>query len=166
MNDITPRDPSETSVLAWTTKIAAALTLLGTLIGGLLASVQGVQWFTSNLPALVSGLTALIGGGVASALAVRRMRIDKAAKPTLCIALAMLLQGCVATRVEIPTSTTPVRISRLAFLNSVEIPKVSFVPSTGEIAIEGYSSDGGSAAISSATEAAARGAVQGMKGGQ
>lgn len=165
MNEITPRDPQETSVLAWTAKIAGALTLLGTLIGGLLASVQGVAWFTDSLPALISGLIALIGGGTASALAVRRMRIDKAAKLLLCTTLATLLQGCVATRVEIPVQGATVRISRLAFLNAVEIPKVSFIPSTGEIAIEGYSSDGGSAAISSAAEAAARGAVQGMKGG-
>jgi hypothetical protein len=44
------------------------------------------------------------------------------------------------------------------------MPKISYVPSTGEILMEGYTSDGGAATIEKASEGAARGAVQGMKG--
>jgi hypothetical protein len=164
---ITPRDQKETSILVWSTKIAVALAGIGALLGGLFASVQGIDWFIANLPALISGLTALIGGGVATGLAVRRMKIDKAAKTLsilLCMAVAIFLQGCVGTIVEIPIQDKVVVIKRLAFCNAVAMPKISFIPSTGEISMEGYKSDGGSATIGIATEAAAKGAIMGMKG--
>jgi len=107
---ITPRDNKETSILATAGKIAGALTVLGSMIAGLLASAQGMEWFTANLPALLGGISILISGGVATGIAVRRMKIDKAAKaivPILCITLALLLQGCVGTMVEIPINITP-----------------------------------------------------------
>lgn len=166
---ITPRDPQETSILALSTKIAIALAGVGTLLAGILANVQGVEWFITNLPALISGLTALIGGGVATGIAVRRMKIDKAAKTLslfLCMGIAMLLQGCVATMMEIPIKDNPkpAVVKRLAFCNAVEMPKISYIPATGEISMEGYKSDGGSTTIGIATEAAAKGAIMGMKG--
>jgi hypothetical protein len=76
---VQPRDAKETSILSLSAKIAGLMAVLGTLITGILASVQGTEWITANLPALLSGLTTLIGGGVATGIAVRRMMIDKAA---------------------------------------------------------------------------------------
>ncbi len=141
--------------------------MIGSLIAGFLASTKGTEWFTANLPALISGLTALIGGGVATGLAVRRMKIDKAAKTLslfLCIGIAILLQGCVFTQVEIPIQGTVVKIKRIAVCNAVEMPKISYIPATGEISMEGYKSDGGATTIGIAAEAAAKGAIMGMKG--
>jgi hypothetical protein len=180
MNDtIQPRDEKETSILTTAGKIAGALTVLGSMVAGLLASTKGVEWFTDNLPALISGLTVLISGGVATGIAVRRMKIDKAAKALsilLCMAIAIVLQGCVGTMVEIPINITPpsipsgepkfvvVTVKRLAFCNAVAMPKISYVPSTGEINMEGYTSDGGATTVGIAAEAAAKGAIMGMKG--
>jgi hypothetical protein len=180
MNEtITPRDEKETSILTTAGKIAGALAVLGSMIAGLLASTQGIEWFTDNLPALLGGISILISGGVATGIAVRRMKIDKAAKVLsilFCMAIAIVLQGCVGTMVEIPINITPpsvptaepkyvvVTIKRLAFCNAVAMPKISYVPSTGEISMEGYTSDGGAATLEKVSEGAARGAVQGMKG--
>lgn len=176
---VQPRDEKETSILLTAGKIAGALAVLGSMIAGLLASTKGMEWFTANLPALISGLTVLISGGVATGIAVRRMKIDKASKVLsilLCMAVAILLQGCVGTQVEIPINITPpsipegkpkfvvVKIKRLAFCNAVAMPKIIYVPSTGEISMEGYTSDGGAATLEKVSEGAARGAVQGMKG--
>jgi hypothetical protein len=173
------RDPKETSILSFGAKIAGLMAVLGTLITGILASTQGTEWITNNLPALLSGLTTLIGGGVATGIAVRRMMIDKAAKTLsifLCMAATIILQGCVGTMVEIPINITPpsipaaepkfvtVTIKRLAFCNAVAMPKISYIPSKGEISMEGYTSDGGAATLEKVSEGAARGAVQGMKG--
>lgn len=165
---ITPRDPKETSILALSTKIAGALAVAGTLLAGILTSVQGIDWFTANLPSLISGITGLIGGSVVTVIAVRRMKIDKATKvPSilLCMAVSILLQGCVATLMEIPIKDNPkpVVVKRLALCNAVEMPKISYIPSTGEISMEGYKSDGGSAIIEKACEGATRGAIKGMK---
>ena len=166
---ITPRDAKETSVLAYSAKIAGAMAVLSALITSLLASDEKTKWITDNLPLLLSGVTTLVGGGVVAGLAVRRMKIDKAAKTLsifLCMAFVMLLQGCVATMMEIPIkdNPTPVVVKRLAFCNAVDMPKISFIPSTGEISMEGYKSDGGTATIEKACEGATRGAVMGMKG--
>lgn len=164
---ITPRDPKETSILAFSAKIAGAMTVLAALITGLLASDEKTKWITDNLPLLLSGISTLIGGGVVAGLAVRRMKIDKAGKALsilICMGIAMLLQGCVFTLVEIPIQGTVVKIKRVAFCNAVEIPKVSYIPSTGEVMIEGYKSDGGSAAIATGAELGAKAAILGMKG--
>lgn len=166
---ITPRDAKEISILETAAKFGGALAVAGSLIAGLLASTKGIEWFTANLPALISGLTALIGGGVATGIAIRRMKIDKAAKTLsilLCMAIAMLLQGCVATLMEIPIKDNPkpVVVKRLAFCNAVEMPKISFIPSTGEISMEGYKSDGGAATMEAVAKGSAEGAVRGMKG--
>lgn len=164
---IQPRDLKETSVLALCTKIAIALGTVATLLTGLLTSVQGVKWFTTNLPSLISGITALISGGVVTGIALRRMKIDKAAKTLLLVlsmAVSMLLQGCVFTQVEIPLQGTVVKIKRVALCNAVEIPKVSYIPSTGEILIEGYKSDGGAATMEAVAKGSAEGAVRGLKG--
>lgn len=164
---IQPRDAKETSIMASSAKIAGLMAVLGTLIAGILASVQGTEWITKNLPALLSGLTTLIGGGVATGIAIRRMKIDKAAKTLsvlLCIAVSLILQGCVGTQIEIPIQGTVVKISRIAFCNAVEIPKCVYNPATGEIMIEGYKSDGGSAAIATGAELGAKAAILGMKG--
>lgn len=164
---IQPRDQKETSILALSAKIGNAILLIGTAVIGLLTSINGIEWFTANLPALLGGISALVGGGVATGIAIRRMKIDKAAKALsilLCMAIAMLLQGCVFTQVELPVQGTVVKINRVAFCNAVEIPKVSYIPSTGDIMIEGYKSDGGSAAIATGAELGAKAAILGMKG--
>jgi hypothetical protein len=176
---ITPRDDKETSILALSAKIGGALAVIGTLLASLLASTKGLEWFTANLPALLSGLAGLIGGGVATGLAVRRMKMDKAAKTLslfLCIAAAMILQGCVATMMDIPINITPpsvpagepkfvvVTVKRIAFCNAVEMPKISYIPSTGEISMEGYKSDGGAVTLEAVAKGSAEGAVRGMKG--
>jgi hypothetical protein len=164
---ITPRDDKETSILAFSAKVAGAMTILATLITGLLASDEKTKWITDNIPLLVSGVSTLVGGGIVAGIAVRRMKVDKAAKALsilLCMALAMILQGCVGTTVEIPVQGTIVKIKRIAFCNAVEIPKVSYVPATGEIQIEGYKSDGGALALKKGFELGTKAAAMGMKG--
>lgn len=166
---IQPRDQKETSILGYSAKIAGAMAVLSALITSLLASDEKTKWITDNLPLLFSGVTTLIGGGVVAGLALRRMKIDKAAKTLLlflCMAFAMLLQGCVATLMEIPIkdSPKPVIVKRLAFCNAVEMPKISYIPSTGEISMEGYKSDGGAATMEAVAKGSAEGAVRGLKG--
>ena len=164
---IQPRDQKETSILAYSAKIAGAMAVLSALITSLLASDEKTKWITDNLPLLFSGVTTLIGGGLVAGLAVRRMKVDKAAKTLsifLCMTFAMLLQGCVFTQVEIPIQGTVVKINRVAFCNAVEIPKVSYVPSTGEIMIEGYKSDGGALALEKGFELGSRATALAIKG--
>lgn len=99
MNDITPRDQQETKALAVGQRIATAIGIIGAAVPALLAAFGGLDWITANLPLLLTGLGSLSAGGVASYVAVRRMRVDRAAK-ILAIALlpACILSGCVAIR--------------------------------------------------------------------
>ena len=96
MNTITPRDAAETATLSTGARIAAAIGILGTAVPALLAAVGGLDWITANLPLLLTGLGSLVSGGVASWIAVRRMRVDKAAKASallLAALTALLLAG-------------------------------------------------------------------------
>ena len=78
MNDtnITPRDDRETAVTVAGKRIAAAVGVIGAAVPALLAAFGGVDWLTANLPLLLSGLAGIASGGIASYIAVRRMRVD------------------------------------------------------------------------------------------
>ena len=96
MHTITPRDAAETATLSTGARIAAAIGIIGTAVPALLAAVGGLDWITANLPLLLTGLGSLVSGGVASWIAVRRMRVDKAAKTSallLAALTALLLAG-------------------------------------------------------------------------
>ncbi len=98
---IKPRDAAETATLSVGARIAAAIGIVGTAVPALLAAVGGLDWITANLPLLLTGLGSLVSGGVASWIAVRRMRIDKAAKAGAILLLAAsALSGCVAIRAD------------------------------------------------------------------
>jgi len=73
---VTPRDDSETATLSAGARIAAAIGILGTAVPALLAAVGGLDWITANLPLLLTGIGSLVSGGIASYIAVRRMRVD------------------------------------------------------------------------------------------
>jgi len=92
MNDIKPRDAKETAVAGAGTRIVAAIGIIGAMVPALLAAVGGLDWITANLPLLLTGLGSLVTGGVASYVAVRRMRIDKAG--LLLLFLILLVPGC------------------------------------------------------------------------
>ncbi len=97
MNTIKPRDASETAALSIGARIATAITILGTAVPALLAAVGGLDWITANLPLLLTGLGSLVSGGVASYVAVRRMRVDRLGKASAVLLLAipaLLLSGC------------------------------------------------------------------------
>ena len=93
MNDIKPRDAKETAVAGAGTRIVAAIGIIGAMVPALLAAVGGLDWITANLPLLLTGLGSLVTGGAASYVAVRRMRIDKAAG-LLLLFLILLVTGC------------------------------------------------------------------------
>lgn len=97
MNTIKPRDASETATLSTGARIAAAIGIIGTAVPALLAAVGGLDWITANLPLLLTGLGSLVSGGVASYVAVRRMRVDRLGKASAVLLLAipaLLLSGC------------------------------------------------------------------------
>lgn len=97
MNPITPRDAAETAALSIGARIATAITILGTAVPALLAAVGGLDWITDHLPLLLTGLGSLVSGGVASYVAVRRMRVDRLGKASAVLLLAipaLLLSGC------------------------------------------------------------------------
>lgn len=91
MNDIKPKDPKETAVTCAGTRIVTAIGIIGAMVPALLAAIGGLQWITDNLPLLLTGLGSLVTGGIASYVAVRRMRIDRAGAILL---LLLLLTGC------------------------------------------------------------------------
>lgn len=96
METIKPRDAAETATLSTGARIAAAIGIIGTAVPALLAAVGGLDWITAHLPLLLTGLGSLVSGGVASWIAVRRMRVDKAAKASallLAALTALLLAG-------------------------------------------------------------------------
>lgn len=96
---ITPRDDRETAVVGVGKRIAAAIGIIGTAVPALVAAFGGVDWLTANLPLLLSGIGGIATGGIASYIAVRRMRVDRAAKASLVlIALGLAATGCVAIR--------------------------------------------------------------------
>jgi len=79
MNDntnITPRDDRETALTGAGKRIAAAISIVGAAVPALLAAFGGVEWITDHLPLLLSGLAGIASGGIASYIAVRRMRVD------------------------------------------------------------------------------------------
>jgi len=93
---ITPRDERETRALGAGKRITIAIGVLGTALPALLAAFGGLDWITAHLPLLLTGLGSLVSGGVASWIAVRRMRVDKAAKASallLAALTALLLAG-------------------------------------------------------------------------
>ena len=75
-NAITPRDDREAAVTSAGKRIAAAIGVIGAAVPALLAAFGGVDWLTANLPLLLSGLAGIASGGIASYIAVRRMRVD------------------------------------------------------------------------------------------
>jgi len=75
-NAITPRDDRETALTGGGKRIAAAIGVIGAAVPALLAAFGGVDWLTANLPLLLSGLAGIASGGIASYIAVRRMRVD------------------------------------------------------------------------------------------
>jgi hypothetical protein len=96
---ITPRDDRETAVVGVGRRIATAIGILITAATTLLAAFGDMQWITDNLPMLGVGLGSLVSGGIASYIAVRRMRADRAAKASLVlVALGLAATGCVAIR--------------------------------------------------------------------
>jgi len=97
---ITPRDERETRALGAGKRITIAIGVLGTALPALLAAFGGLDWITAHLPLLLTGLGSLVSGGVASWIAVRRMRVDKAAQAgavLMLVALPALLlaSGCI-----------------------------------------------------------------------
>lgn len=103
--NITPRDQTEQRALGTATRITAAIALTGTAIPAILAAIGGLTYIADHLPLLISGLTGLISGGLASYIAVRRISISRRASTDvapllllLCIPLASILQGCVAMK--------------------------------------------------------------------
>jgi len=97
MNTITPRDAAETATLSTGARIAAAIGIIGTAVPALLAAVGGLDWITAHLPLLLTGLGSLVSGGVASWIAVRRMRVDRLGQASAVLLLAipaLLLSGC------------------------------------------------------------------------
>lgn len=100
MNDITPRDPTETRALGIGARIATVIALLAAAVPALLAAVGGLDWITANLPLLATGLGSLITGGLASYIAIRRMRVDASKAGLLLLPVlipALLLTGCAMT---------------------------------------------------------------------
>ena len=98
---ITPRDDRETAVVGAGRRIATAIGILITAATTLLAAFGDMQWITDNLPMLGVGLGSLVSGGIASYIAVRRMRVDRAAKTSAVLLAAigaLTLCGCVAIR--------------------------------------------------------------------
>ena len=100
MNTIKPRDAAETATLSTGARIAAAIGIIGTAVPALLAAVGGLDWITAHLPLLLTGLGSLVSGGVASWIAVRRMRVDRLGKASAVLLLALGLSGCVAIRAD------------------------------------------------------------------
>ena len=98
MHTIKPRDAAETATLSTGARIAAAIGIIGTAVPALLAAVGGLDWITANLPLLLTGLGSLVSGGVASWIAVRRMRVDRLGQASAILLLALGLSGCVAIR--------------------------------------------------------------------
>jgi hypothetical protein len=100
---IKPRDAAETATLSTGARIAAAIGIIGTAVPALLAAVGGLDWITAHLPLLLTGLGSLVSGGVASWIAVRRMRVDRLAKGAglaILLLAASALTGCVAIRAD------------------------------------------------------------------
>ena len=95
-NTITPRDEQEAKTLSVGARIATAIGIVGTAVSALLAAFGGLDWITAHLPLLLTGLGSLASGGIASYIAIRRMSIDKIAKGTGLIIIAVGLSGCVA----------------------------------------------------------------------
>lgn len=99
---ITPRDATETRTLGIGARISTALGIVIGMATTLLAVFGDTQWITDHLPLLGTGLAALVTGGGASFIAIRRMRIDKLAKSlggkasaVLCLlASGLILSGC------------------------------------------------------------------------
>ena len=90
-------------VVGFPLKEAAAIGIIGAAVPALLAAFGGLDWITANLPLLLTGLGSLTTGGIASYVAVRRMRVDKLAKGAGLVVMllaAAALTGCVAIRAD------------------------------------------------------------------
>ncbi|HRR33529.1 MAG TPA: hypothetical protein P5026_05485 [Kiritimatiellia bacterium] len=100
MNTITPRDAAESATLSAGKRISAAIGIIISTALTLCGALGGFAWIADNLPLLGVGLGSLVSGGVASYVAVRRMRIDRAAKCAGLVIIALVLAGCVAIRAD------------------------------------------------------------------
>jgi|GEM_PF-5180990 len=94
MDNIKPRDSKEIAVTGAGTRILAAIGIVGAMVPTLLAAVGGLDWITANLPLLLTGLGSLVTGGVASYVAVRRMRVDRVACFLIALVIGLFLCGC------------------------------------------------------------------------
>ena len=94
MDSIKPRDSKEIAVVGAGTRIMVAMGIIGAMVPALLAAVGGLDWITANLTLLLTGLGSLVTGGVASYVAVRRMRIDRVACFLIALVIVLALCGC------------------------------------------------------------------------
>lgn len=147
MNDIKPRDAKETAVAGAGTRIVTAIGIIGAMVPALLAAVGGLDWITANLPLLLTGLGSLVTGGVASYVAVRRMRIDRVGVFLLSLALMLWLCGCLTrTRCQqINARDCVININ----LNDPESMSENAYPRTLNILAQDQMVEGGSDTISS-----------------
>lgn len=76
-------------------------------------------------------------------------------KTVLLIAAAVAVSGCTQTKIKTPTWS----LTRVSFLQRTEVPQIT-VLTDGSIEVQGYSNDGGNAAIGAIVEAAIRGATK------
>ena len=100
METIKPRDAAESATLSAGKRISAAIGIIISTALTLCGALGGFAWIADNLPLLGVGLGSLVSGGVASYVAVRRMRVDRAAKCAGLVIIALVLAGCVAIRAD------------------------------------------------------------------
>ena len=99
--NIASRDATETRTVNIGQRITVAIGIVIASATSLLAAVGGLEWILDNLALLGTGLGALVTGGLTAFIAVRRMRVDKAArKAGLLLLTAGILSGCVAIRAD------------------------------------------------------------------
>lgn len=139
MNDITPKDQTETAALGAGKRIATAIGIIGAAVPALLAAFGGIDWITANLPLLLTGLGSLASGGVASYIAIRRMSVGrlangaaKALSLLLMLLPALMLAGC---------------ICRKAWLRVVLLLLLPCLFSSGCVAIRANSTDKGASVL-------------------
>ena len=77
MNDITPKDPAEQTALGTGKRIAAVIAALATAVPTVCAAIGGLAWVSDHIPLLATGLGSLVAGGIASYIAVHRMKTDR-----------------------------------------------------------------------------------------
>ena len=77
MNDITPKDETEQKAVSAGKRIATAIATVAAAAPAICAAFGGFDWISANLPLLATGLSGIAAGGIASYVAVRRMKNDR-----------------------------------------------------------------------------------------